>query len=198
MSKRSTTTTLANPPKITKTNNIIQNKSNAEKSSHISFENIKKDDMLCSINYYKVLSKDTVNKTVRLQNDNGLVLDVTENIPITEMYSADYYHSEVVLPRSLVVQHLLNARDIIFTVSFRKKVNPKDIIKHIDDTDDIDELLNGETRILTGILNYIDKATGRTFVTDLKIPPNKNRMRQVDNRTISWLIIKNVKYIVSK
>jgi len=37
---------------------------------------------------------------------------------------------------------------------------------------------------------------GRSMVEDLESSDKKNRMRQVDHRTIKWLIVDGVKYVV--
>jgi hypothetical protein len=51
-------------------------------------------------------------------------------------------------------------------------------------------------RTLRGKLIEPEHLLGRSYVEDLDIPLNQHRMRQVDHRTIHWLIVDNVKYVV--
>ena len=57
-------------------------------------------------------------------------------------------------------------------------------------------LLEGEERTLIGYLSKVELKVGRSTVIDLELPKDKYRIRQVDHRTINWLILKNVKYVV--
>ena len=56
------------------------------------------------------------------------------------------------------------------------------------------ELLEGKESRIVGRLSQAAGKLGRSLVIDL---PTQG-YRQVDHRTIKWLIIKNVKYIVNK
>jgi len=75
-----------------------------------------------------------------------------------------------------MVEKMNNARDRIFTVCFNKK--------------------DGSERILTGHLRSIEPNLGRTNVIDLEVggDPKKGH-RQVDNRSINWLVLDNVRYV---
>ncbi|MGA1265450.1 MAG: hypothetical protein ACO331_16350, partial [Prochlorothrix sp.] len=57
-------------------------------------------------------------------------------------------------------------------------------------------LLEGEERILTGYFVKVNPGLGRSLVIDLEVADDKNRLRQIDHRTINWIIFKGIKYIV--
>ena len=52
----------------------------------------------------------------------------------------------------------------------------------------------GRETTLTGRLSKADGKLGRSLMIEL----SSNGYRQVDHRTIKWLVIKNVKYTVKK
>ena len=55
-------------------------------------------------------------------------------------------------------------------------------------------VLVGEEKQLTGRLSRAEGKLGRSLVIEL----NTQGYRQVDHRTLRWLIVDNVKYIVNK
>ena len=99
------------------------------------------------------------------------------------------------------------------TVNFNKQLKEKDVLDEIMAA--IDELgadadpkalakkvkaavkkgVSGEVRTLVGYLVKTEAKMGRSQVIDLEAPA-KHRYRLVDHRTINWLILKNVKYVV--
>jgi hypothetical protein len=95
---------------------------------------------------------------------------------IAQAHSADYFAEEVKAPLTDIAKLLINAGIAPFTVSFTKA--------------------DGEPRILRGTLIRAEDVLGRSYVNDLDIPANANQVRLVDHRTISFLIIGGVKYVV--
>ena len=59
------------------------------------------------------------------------------------------------------------------------------------------ELLEGEECTLICHICKSEAKLGRSLVLDLNAPRNNN-FRQVDHRTIEFIILKNVKYVLSK
>lgn len=59
------------------------------------------------------------------------------------------------------------------------------------------DVVEGESVEITGHLVSSDNNLGRSLVIDLNAPMNNN-FRQVDHRTIEYLIYKNVKYSLGK
>lgn len=97
-------------------------------------------------------------------------------------------------------------RDTIFTVSFKKKVDISDIEQNLKKANFKDaksiktltkQVTDGEDCIITGYLANIENNLGRSLVIDLHAF-GKNPYRQVDHRTINWIIFKDVKYSLGK
>ena len=89
--------------------------------------------------------------------------------------SADTYLNEVNVSLTEVVEKLMKAEARPFSVGFVKK--------------------NGEERVLRGRMVTPDGALGRSTVIDFDVMGG-SPLRQVDHRTIKWLVMGNTKYIV--
>lgn len=106
-----------------------------------------------------------------------------------------------------MVELLMNAKECVFTVTFRKKIQPKDIedtlsaiktdaqLKNCKDL--AKQLTEGQETTITGYLVKTEEKLGRSTIIDLAQDYNKG-WRQVDHRTIEELILKNVKYTLKK
>jgi hypothetical protein len=123
------------------------------------------------------------------------------------MYSGTLFESEEKVSRTEMVEILLNAKECVFTVTFRKKVQAKDIEDILSSIKSDAELKNkkdlakqlseGQETTITGYLVKAEEKLGRSTIIDLAQDFNKG-WRQVDHRTIEELIIKNVKYTLKK
>jgi len=89
--------------------------------------------------------------------------------------SADTYLNEVNASLTEVVEKLMKAETKPFSVGFVKK--------------------NGVERVLRGRMITPDGALGRSTVIDFDVVGG-SPLRQVDHRTIKWLVMGNTKYIV--
>ena len=124
--------------------------------------------------------------TVKEVRPNAVVVTDSEGSDITfhgkdlvenKFVSNSQYGKTIKCGKHELVEKLNNSRDRIFTVCFTKK--------------------DGSERILTGHLESIEPHLGRTNVIDLEVPANDRTQgrRQVDNRTIKWLVLDNTRYI---
>lgn len=108
------------------------------------------------------------------------------------------------------MSHILQeCKDTVFKVSFKKKVDQKAIeqklseikfasLKKPDEMKKITKsIADGESCELVGHLVESQNALGRSLVVDLKAPAF-NSFRQVDHRSIEYIIFKNVKYSIGK
>jgi hypothetical protein len=97
---------------------------------------------------------------------------------IESAHSADQFHSEEKVSRTQAVKALQGAGVRPFTVCFDK--------------------LDGTERVLRGILYESEESTtmGRSMARDLDVADD--RPRQVDHRTVKWLILGGVKYTVKE
>lgn len=128
---------------------------------------------------------------------------------VQKMDSADHYDYEIPMNRGELVEILENAKDTIFTICFKKKVQPKNVSSRIVEEGEefigdiskckklAKELLEGEECVMIAKLINLEPKLGRSMVKDLRVPFGYN-LRQVDHRTIEYIIYKNRKFIVKK
>lgn len=170
-------------------------------------------EYLSEVQYYKII--DLSDESLTVVNERGFQLNVDRDIIAEGMYSASQYKTEKLVTRTEICEQLEQAGNHIFTVNFYKQVKTKDIQEKLlqaipsDKNNSLTEteivkalkkvsktLLEGEERTLIGYLSRVEPKVGRSTVIDLELPKDKYRIRQVDHRTINWLILKNIKYIV--
>jgi hypothetical protein len=170
-------------------------------------------EYLSEIQYYKVVRVSST--VITVANERGFESEVDKAIVEEGMYSASQYQSEKTVTRTEICEILERAGNHVFTVHFTKQIQekelknkllkmleseegsplkPKDIEKAIKQQSK--EIIKGEERTLVGHLIEVEQKMGRSLVIDLEVPSDQHRLRQVDHRTIDWLILKNVKYIV--
>lgn len=171
-----------------------------------SFDKIQIGDYLSETQYYKVVDKK--GGKIYVSNERGFEFNISSNIVEEGMLTANQFEEEKKVNRTDIVNLLENAKDTIFTVNFNKLPNEKSMLEElknvkISDLGSETELKKlakrmnmGEERTLIGHLNHSEPKLGRSNVTDLEIPVGQHRSRLVDHRTINWLIINNVKYVV--
>ncbi len=113
--------------------------------------------------------------------DRDTAFAVSGNELIGASMSADIYNEEVRANQSDVILAMMKLYNTPFTVCFDKK--------------------DGTERTIRGRLIEPDGLRGRSKVEELidadgKPVPTEKRFKQVDHRTIKWLIANGVKYIV--
>lgn len=111
------------------------------------------------------------------------------------------------LPVTKVAKVLLEAKDSVFSLSFNKKIDEKNVEakvkefkknmsdKHLKEM--AKEMITGEEIEITAQLIKYEPKLGRSLCIDLNAPAGKG-WRQIDHRTINWLIINNTKYVTTK
>jgi len=123
------------------------------------------------------------------------------------MRAGQAYDNEEKVSRSEMVEQLLNAKQTVMTVNFRKKID-NDYVKNILSNTVADqftdakklknlskELISGKSTEMTCHLVKCEGKLGRSAVIDLNAAP-QNNYRQIDHRTIDSLVLKNTKYTV--
>jgi len=106
--------------------------------------------------------------------------DVEGDLLIVNAHSADQYHKEVRAAMTRVARYILDAGIRPFTVSFTKQ-DGSERTMHC-------RLLGDDAETILGRVMVVDLDKGLTA---------KAEIRQVDLRTIKWLILDGVKYVVS-
>lgn len=99
--------------------------------------------------------------------------------------------------------------DTVFTVQFRKQPNEDNVKTRLEATNVgqlkeeaflsklTKELIGGDECTMVCQMVEADGALGRSTVIDLSAK-TANKFRQVDHRSISYVILRNVKYVLSK
>lgn len=140
-------------------------------------KNIKVDDLLAIVHYVKVktVHKDGEELMVEDVDLTGKIIRVQGNDLISKSLSADQFAEETKISKMQAAEILIESYNKPFTVNFVKA--------------------DGSERTLRGRLIRPEPLLGRSMVEDLD-EVGSNKMRQVDHRTINWLIVDGVKYVV--
>ena len=174
-------------------------------------------EFMSETQYYKVVDiiGDNPNRSVLVENERGMKFSISADIVEEGIFSASQAAEVVELTRTELIEVFKHVGDTVFTVCFNKQPAADEIntaieslnkgkivsIKEMKKT--VKEAFKGEERVLTGYLISTETGYGRSMVIDLALSRGDNpnwdsRIRQVDHRTLSWLISKNVKYIIKK
>lgn len=136
---------------------------------------VQPNEILNLNHFYKVLEHKVTHAgpvvVVQSTSDPSQVVEVSESLIDQQFYSSDYYAEEVEIPLTEAEKILLGAGENIFSVGFTK-------------LDNSERTLRG---YLTGSISL-----GRAQVIDAEL----NQVRQVDLRTLNFLIYKGVRYVV--
>lgn len=154
-----------------------------QKPKKIDPDKIKAGDLLAFVSYVKVDSvvRNNANplekpKMSLIDLDTNSKLEVQGSDLIEHALSADQFTTTTVVGKSDVAYILTSSYGKPFTVSFQK--------------------LDGTMRVMRGRLIHPENLMGRSYVEDLDIVNGQNRVRQVDHRTIEYLILDGTKYEV--
>lgn len=138
---------------------------------------IKTGDLMAIIHYVKVKRVSAANYEFYGddvdQSTNNMRVQGRELLE--SAFSADQFAKEEKITKTQAAEILTTSYNRPFTVSFEKS--------------------DGTERTLRGRLVRPEPLLGRSMVEDLDAPVN-NRVRQVDHRTINWIIVENVKHVV--
>jgi hypothetical protein len=149
--------------------------------------------------YFQV--KEIMGNEVKTMCDMKEVV-VSKDILEQEMHNAAVFAKEEKLALTKVVKILKEAKSTVFTICFTCKVDEKHIQERLQAISEKEfkdaknlakELLTGKESTITGRLTKTEGKLGRSLVVGVPA----NNFAQVDHRTIKWLILKNVKYIVN-
>lgn len=135
-------------------------------------------------------------------------MDISKDI-LQKMDSATHYAKEVPLNMTQLSELLSTCGDTVFTVSFRKQPNEKNVCEKLKEatTDQLQdakfvstfskEITEGEECTLVCYIVSAEGSLGRSTVIDLS-SNHANKFRQVDHRSIISVILRNVKYVNKK
>lgn len=141
---------------------------------------VNKNDLMAFVNYVKV--KDVLAGGEELivtdLGNNNKDIKITGKDLVCNSLSADQYTSTEKVTKTEAAEILITLYNRPFTVCFEKA----------DESE----------RVLRGRFIKHEELFGRSMVEDLDEPASspRGRVRQVDHRSLKWLIVEGVKYIV--
>lgn len=151
--------------------------STERKINKIDPEKIQKDHLMAFVHYVKVGTVSHGHDEIYVEDlDNEIKsLHVRGKELLANAYSADLYTEEETVGKTRAAEILVNSPNRPLTVCFEKQ--------------------DGTERTLRGRLVRPEPLLGRSMVEDLDLT-GKDRLRQVDHRTIKFIIVDGVKYNV--
>lgn len=184
----------------------------SQQKPSIDVAQLQAGDYLSEIKYYRIQKVNP--KTLILIDQVGEEIKMDKTL-LAGVYSASQYQQEESIGRGELSTLLLQIGQTVFTANFTKKVKESDIkTKLLDTLKDSQgqylepakieknlkkiskSLLQGEERTLIGHIVKVNTALGWSLVVDLEIPSDQYQLRQIDHRTINWIIFKGIKYTV--
>lgn len=154
--------------------------SDERKVNKVDVSKVSKGDLMAFTYYVKVNS---VNGDKLMVDDllHGVKgIQVTGKDLITNSMSADQFAEEEKVSMTKAAELLITSHNRPLTVCFEKK--------------------DGSERVLRGRFIRHEALLGRSMVEDLDIAKTdkEDGLRQVDHRTIRYLVVDGVKYVVNK
>ena len=169
---------------------------------------LKKGDYLSRTSYLLVKGSDPLYITV--QNEQGLTWTIEKGIVASECFSANQYDETITVTRTELAEIFSKTGDKVYTVSFNKQPKIDDVFDKIANKGKIisnKEMkkalvagMKGQERILIGYTINVETGFGRSLVVDLEAEQDPNKpystvQRQVDHRSLNWLIVGNKKCV---
>lgn len=144
-------------------------------TTKLNASKVKQDDLMAFVYYVKVKSANPNELIVAdLDNENS-ELSIRGKELIERSFSADQYETEEKVTKTACAEKLVHSLNKPLTVCFDKA--------------------DGVERILRGRMIKPEPLLGRSMCEDLDVQ-DKHRQRLVDHRTIKWLIVDGIKFIV--
>lgn len=178
-----------------------------------NFKDLKPGTKLSESQYYSV--EKIVGDKVQLKNGLGQNIVVDRGYVEDCLISGDQFSREERVTKTDVAKLFLENPNVVFTVSFNKQVKELDVVKEIMVSYEsstpkqmgdavkksVKKALNGVERVLTGYHTGIQDDFGRISAIDMNIEKDPSKdyntaLRLVDPRSINWLILKGIKYVV--
>ena len=192
---------------LNKKSNLSTHEDKFTKGAKWDQKKLKVGNWFSEMQYYQITNKSGRECDCTIYNEDRERYSIPEE-QLYDMYSSTLFSNEEKITRTSMVEILMNAKDCVFTVTFRTKVTPKDI-EEVLSTVKSDKQLHSESKALSkqmvegklttisGFLVKAEEKLGRSTIIELSADYGKG-WRQVDHRTVEELIIKNTKYTLKK
>lgn len=182
---------------------------------------LKKGDKLSFTQYFTLESTDVKGDTIKVTDDAGLSMTIQGTELINKLNSSSLVTSTEKISRTEIVEKFKAHPKTAMTVNFNLKVKAEDVVKEltalypnkgkiVSKTDydaqikaSVKDALEGKERTMVGRHYGSFDEFGRVSFIDMEIKKEDGkaydtRTRQVDPRTINWLIVDGVKYVAKK
>lgn len=152
---------------------VAASKKSEDLSQNLSITKLKKGSIISTTLYMTVNSVNVKNGEIIVTDQHGRQL-VTKGKEFIEkaFTSADQFTSTMKVSRTELIEYMLSAKDDVFTASFVKQ--------------------DGTNRTMIAHLIGEETKMGRSLVMDLE----EGGPKQIDHRTLNWVILNGVKYTV--
>ena len=174
---------------------------------------LKKGSIASETQFYVV--KEVRTNDLVLTTDNKQEIVVTKSYATKHLVSADQFSDEKTVSRTEIIDLFLQSTGVSLTANYNKQVKESDVLDSILSTYQnstpanlqknlkkiVKTALEGEERTIKGRhLGGVD-SFGRIVFIDMEQEyevgaKHDARIRLVDPRTINWLIVRDVKYVV--
>lgn len=149
---------------------------------------------------------------VEVQNENGDTWAIDSELFEREFRVHDQFEDTVEKTKTELAEICMENPRVVMTVCFNKQVEPNDVAdalrEEIGDQKASDitsrtfrkmvrSLIAGEERVMVGRHTCTKDTGGRLFFHDMEASA-ADRTRRVDPRTIKWMIVNNIKYVLKK
>lgn len=164
----------------TKTKDESTNAIETPKAHKPKYEDIKPGDLHAFV-YWGIIDRKLSGESVSVKSvdkDGPGSFNVHGRSLNESSFSADQFHETRKASKTEVAEILVKSFNIPFTVCF---------VKQEDETE----------RVLRGRLIAPEPLLGRSHVEDLDITDG-HRIRLVDHRSLKWLIVNGIKYVVGR
>jgi hypothetical protein len=171
------------------------------------FKAMKEGEVLSETQFYTVLKK--TSDKVQLQNDAGEKIVVDASYVDSCLVSAAQAEKMVTVSRTEIAEIFKNNPNTAMTVNYNKKVDEKEAVTEIAKVAKsaksvleatVKRVLAGEERTIVGRHHGSVTELGRYNFVDMEqkreAKTYDTRLRQVDPRTINYLIVGGIKYQV--
>lgn len=164
---------------------------------------LKVGNIFSGVSYFQAQS--TAGDLIQTKCD-GKDVTVSRDILECQMHNASVFANEEKVTMTRAAELLQEAHTACFTICFSTKVDEKAVKEKLQELTEaqlkdkaelkklVKELLTGKETTIVGRLSKAMGKLGRSLIIDLPT----HGYRNVDHRTIKWMIIKNTKYTVGK
>lgn len=175
----------------------------SETTNRCDANKVKVGDTYSRHSFGIIKSIDPYNGSMTIENSNGNKWTIGKEIVALEFSIAEQFESEEKVSRTRMIEIMTEHPRTAMTINFNKKPDPKKIAKELeggkgsDSAKDwnakVKKLVAGEERTMIGYHTLSFDEHRR-----LRFQETGKGQRLVDPRTLNWMIVDRVKYVIGK